>query len=239
MQYYGPMNDLTLQASVKKINDRRNNLKHNGLIPAKIEIDDSEATTSLFFKDNTQIVFGIDFDTVSLAQLIADQVVRDFIITAEGFFAKGDYKETIICVAKAYYKLENVHRLDLTKETSHNFWEPEFFYVTPEATNEGELFIQNPFDKDNKVKIDETLLVLNHIYKQNFGFLFTAINNLTLGVDYRDIVRFKRIVPNVLATTSEGNMITARILNEDQLTKEKAAFTLQFIVDFALKVQTP
>ena len=237
MDHYNFMTDLTLQSSVKKINDRRNNLKHNGQIPAKIEIDESKTTATTFFKDNTPIVFGFDFDTVSLAQLVANQNVRDFIIAAEGFYDKGNYKEAIISVAKAYGMLEEIHSLDLSKEGSHNFWERGYVSSLPKATSQGEWFIQSPFDENNRLKIDETLLALNQIYRQNFLFIFSALQNMTLGVDYRDIVRFKRIVPSVVAETPEGELITSPIVNEEQLTQEKAAFAIQFVIDFAFKVQ--
>src|SRR5258708_24531689 len=166
---------------VKKSNDRKNNLKQNGLIPAKIEIDDSKATASLFFKDNTQIVFGFDFETVSLAQLISDQAVKNYVLAAEGLLAKSNYKEAIISVAKAYYTLESVQRAGLSKGGSHNFWERELFYMLPEMTTKGEWFIQSPFDNAEMIKIDETLLAINHMYRQNFGLLSTAISNMTLG----------------------------------------------------------
>ena len=41
MDYFDVVPDLTMKASVNKINKRRNSLKHDGIIPGKIEIEDS------------------------------------------------------------------------------------------------------------------------------------------------------------------------------------------------------
>src|SRR5687767_11789056 len=70
MNYFSLIPELTHEASVKKINDRRNSLKHNGQIPAKIEIEESRTIASLFFEENTKIVFGVEFKDISLFDLV-------------------------------------------------------------------------------------------------------------------------------------------------------------------------
>src|SRR5258705_9198103 len=56
MQYFDVIPELTLKPSIDKINKRRNGLKHNGIVPGKVEIQDTCSIAKIFFEENTRII---------------------------------------------------------------------------------------------------------------------------------------------------------------------------------------
>jgi hypothetical protein len=239
MQYFKVMPQLVLEASVQKINERRKNLKHRGQIPAKIEVEESRAVAGLFFEENTPIIFGINFQEVSLSNLISDQSVRKYIVEAESSLNQSDFKNSILSAAKAYFKLEEQQNRLLSVKEASKFREAYLQMIIPEITKDGS-FIKDPFNGGARHRITESQHALHYFYSQNFGYIYKVLSNISLGVDYRSIVRFKQIVPEVLAELIEGDsaeLITAPIPNEDGLSQEKVVFVIQFIIDFALGIQ--
>lgn len=55
---------------MKRLNKARVQLKHYGTSPSKLDIEAFRATVTNFFDENTPKIFGIDFSSVSLVDLV-------------------------------------------------------------------------------------------------------------------------------------------------------------------------
>jgi len=83
MQYWEVLPDLTLKEAMRNLNSNRVNLKHKGITPSKIEIETSRVNTSLFFEENTPVIFGFKFNDVSLFELIKYEQTKNHLINAD------------------------------------------------------------------------------------------------------------------------------------------------------------
>lgn len=61
IEYWDKLPQLTLKESMQSLNARRVNLKHKGIIPAKIEVEASRVHTTDFFTQNSHQIFGVEF----------------------------------------------------------------------------------------------------------------------------------------------------------------------------------
>jgi hypothetical protein len=84
---------------MKRLNKVRVALKHHGAHPDKATIDLLVEDTAVFFAANTPAVFGLDYTTISLAEVIADETVRQLVRDAETASADGDHIAAMIALA--------------------------------------------------------------------------------------------------------------------------------------------
>ncbi len=250
MAHFKPIPELTLEASVKKINTRRNSLKHNFQLPAKIEIEDTRAITSQFFEENTTLIFGMNFNKISLVNIIKYPEIRDYLIKAEKYQQDGSLRKCVEEVAKAFKELKEIHREKIFKFPSHTYADNmELNYILPRLSKDG-AFIDNPFanwdsfpfTKEKLLPMNDALFVLNNMYQQNFAFILDAISSLVLGVDRNQLIMFKKIVPEIIAelkgAPKEERYIIGEINSLELLTHEKTDFAINFVLEFSLKIQS-
>ena len=105
IEYWTQLPELTLKESMKTFNARRVNLKHKGLIPAKIEIETSRVNAKEFFEQNTSTIFGIEFSDISLLNLIKFEKPKQLAIEAEKFLENGEFQYAHYKLAEAFEEL--------------------------------------------------------------------------------------------------------------------------------------
>lgn len=66
-----------------KLNKARVALKHHGVIPSVSEVEAHRGTVTTFLQAATETLFGIEFDAVSMIDLVANEKVRDLLHQAE------------------------------------------------------------------------------------------------------------------------------------------------------------
>ena len=121
MDYFDLIPELTLKASVNKINKRRNTLKHDGIVPGKVEIDDTCSIAKYFFEENTKIIFDKDFNQVSIFDLITFDKVREFLKAADALYEEDKFEEAADEVAKSHFHLLQIEK-SLNKTLVQNTW---------------------------------------------------------------------------------------------------------------------
>jgi hypothetical protein len=75
---------------MERLNRVRVNLKHHGSIPGTQQIADARADVDAFLAANTQAVFGVDYDTVTMTEMVPQKPVRTKIRAAAKAEAAGD-----------------------------------------------------------------------------------------------------------------------------------------------------
>ena len=111
MEYFTRINgylkdqELTQRTSMDKLNRTRVSLKHKGLYPNPDDIEYFRVSTQNFFKENCSIVFKIDFEKISLLDLIQDDEVKRILKDAQDYINKTHYKEALECIGIAFYAL--------------------------------------------------------------------------------------------------------------------------------------
>lgn len=254
VSYFDSISTLTLKPSVNKINKRRNNLKHNGLIPAKIEIEDSCIIAKLFFEENSQIIFGVEFNDVTLLELIEDFKVKAFLKSAEKFILENEIDLSAREIEKAFFHLMLIEK-NKTKVDKENLWfskgyeaqtlykmdeqkfyikgiEP-FFVGTPNMTAEKK-------DENGYVEISEGVAAVIKNYNSHFSYIFECLKILTLGLDFKKYNLYRSFMPQIMSYEPEKDIYKIGIrvnVPPNIYIKENIQFAIDFVLEFALKQQ--
>lgn len=96
---------LTQKSAMSRLNASRGNLKHKGLLPHKKDIEGFRANSMNFFIDNTPLVFGIDFENISMINLVPYEATRARLKQAEYHKENGNIEKALIEIAYAFYQL--------------------------------------------------------------------------------------------------------------------------------------
>jgi hypothetical protein len=87
--------ELEAVESLSRLNKSRVDFKHYGILPSRLDIEGFRGNTSNFFEANTPMIFGIEFHSISMGELIHNQELCKLIKKAESYFAKGSYRKAI------------------------------------------------------------------------------------------------------------------------------------------------
>ena len=96
MGFWDKYPELTLKESMRNLKDRRVSIKHKGQFPSKTDIEISRITITDFLEQNTSVQFGIDFNNISVTELVSYENVRSYIDKAERDYDGGRLYESLI-----------------------------------------------------------------------------------------------------------------------------------------------
>ena len=98
------MEDIKLshKASFKKLNRARINFKHYGITPNKEEIESFRILTRNFFDENTPIIFSIEFDEISLIDLVQIDVVKEKLVEVQNLNKESKFRKSLIRLGETY-----------------------------------------------------------------------------------------------------------------------------------------
>ncbi|MGB8193723.1 MAG: hypothetical protein WCF67_17455, partial [Chitinophagaceae bacterium] len=253
MQHFKEIPELVLESSVEKINKRRNNLKHHGMIPGRIEIEDTCSVGRLFFEENAKIIFSKDFSDISLIDLVFDVKIKQYLKSAQALSNNGELRLAAIEVAKAYFHLllldESLNKYEKDDpwyniNTVPNIKGNRFYMKAMEKFFEGqeELF-REAKTEDGFVEVGEGVAALAYQYNKAFSYVFQSLKVFSLGLDFKKYNHFNSFIPQALKynTIDEkyemGWPYMAMTQPGESLTTENIQFAIGFVLEFALKLQ--
>jgi hypothetical protein len=244
MEYFSLIPELTLEPSVKRINDRRNSLKHNGQIPSKIDVEESKVIANLFFEQNTPIIFGVEFKNISLHSLIQNDSVRRMLETAEEVLHERNFLACFQEVSKAFYEL--IH----FEEFGYSLDSYSYYFLTQFKVNRSSYKTITPAFKKIKGQASDVVYAAEEFdnrlksslqdMNSNFRTVSDSFKIISLGIDYRKYVKFERLTPEVTRTEKtdggyEYHVYSVR--HEKHLTEQNCRFLIDFVLECALKFQ--
>lgn len=95
------------KAYIKRINDLRNQLKHATIFVDHKQIPYLYTETELFLIDFTELIFDLSFDKISLVELIPNEIIKQFLQTAEKQIENNELQNAMWTIGKAFYELKN------------------------------------------------------------------------------------------------------------------------------------
>jgi hypothetical protein len=98
---------LTHKVAMGRLNAARVNVKHRGVAPAHREIEGFSSTVPNFLLENAKSTLGIDFDRVSLTDLLQLETVRSALQASEAALGSGDLETAMAECAKAFVHAMN------------------------------------------------------------------------------------------------------------------------------------
>lgn len=94
---------LPLQNSMNHLNVARRQFKHDGIPPARDEIERIRGTVTSFFEESTPLIFGVSFGSVSMLDLVNDIEVKACLMRGEERMDENDMEGAMQEFALAYH----------------------------------------------------------------------------------------------------------------------------------------
>ena len=219
---------------IKRINDLRNQLKHATIFTDHKQIPSLYTETELFLTDFMEPIFGLQFESISLVELISDKTVKTLLQEAEESIQNNNLQIAMWTIGKAFYELEE----SLTKVEGNygeNVLRPHFDidYLTKYTA---QIFGQEP-DSVLRENLREIAEDMNHLQSeiQNIKTI------LSLNVDLKEYTLFKQHLPYVSKITrGKTGEVEFWIPDEERGVKKDyevnvVKYCHNFVIELALK----
>ena len=225
LNYWEKIPELTLKESMRNLNARRVNIKHKGLLPAKSEIEISKVNTIDFFDQNTKVQFNINFDEITLIELITFPKVKKYLAIAQNALNKENIND---CIENAAYAFEELlHGYEQNK----TFWGKSPFFFGRDMTFMTSSSLGFSRSEDGFEKIARFIDNVS----ESIDSLQEAVKISSFGINYKEYVKFKILTPHVTRTIG-GNMV-AQIMGERNWTNENCQYCIDFVIKTSLQLQ--
>jgi hypothetical protein len=207
---------------MRRMNNSRVNFKHHGSIPSATDLEQFRGDVTTFLTDATQLVFGADFLSLDMIDLVTQQGALTRLRDAEKHADLGDYTEALAQLSEAFDELLNDYagrKRTASGSTPYTFG-PEnrfgFGHVTarPDSQFASQLGARVKALTDAADRMQRTIRVL------------------AVGLDYRRYARFEMLLPQV-DYFMDGHR-EVRSLPGFEAGEEEYQFCRQFLTETAL-----
>jgi hypothetical protein len=227
--------NLSLGRASERLNRVRVGLKHHGMIPSQQQVIDARTDTDAFLAANTPAVFGLDYDSVSTADIVPQAAVRAKVRAAEAANADGERNEAMGFLAESFHQLFHPRAHgeteiaplafgpDLGWPYSHRHGQTESLLVSMrnDAKSGGYRDV-----RPLAGKIDRSAEIA--------ALAQSALRVMTLGIEYPRYLRFQQLVPGV-SLMLDGRVV--RGYPEGYApSDDHFQYCIQFVVEVALRI---
>lgn len=219
--------------SMRRLNRVRVALKHHGAHPDQNTIALLVEDTAAFFAANTPAVFGLDYRTISLAEAIADESVRQFVRQAEAAASEDDHLAAMIALGDAFDELFE------SSIGTYQGWEPpplEFGPTVQPVSEFKAATVLRPSEQSGRrwgSREHEVLAGQISVMSEVLGMLQTAMRITVLGIDFAAYQRFHTLTPHINKTWGAK---TYRAPVGYAPSRDEVDFCTQFVVDAAIRL---
>ena len=229
MEFWNKCPELTLKESMRALKERRVSIKHKGQFPSKSDIDISRITITNFMEENCPIQFGVNFNEISISNLISYEDIRRLIDKAELLYNEANLYESLKNSKIAFIDLLYIYEESKRNPSSFN----SMLNIGEKIDDQYKKLIGSDYNSGAKwfEEITRTTNKIREILK------ITA-----LGVDYKKYILFEAVTPVVEIWYKDGKRTYQSLPKElheknHQLRGTDCRFCIDFVIDSALKLQ--
>lgn len=226
MSFWNKYKDLTLIEPMRKLKERRVNIKHKGLFPSKMDIEESRVTITNFLRDNVYKQFKKDFDSISLADLIIYPNIKDYVLNAELYLCQNNLYDCLVNAKIGFEELLS------TYESDKKQWRDSILSVGEKVGKDYRNLVSS--NKEGLRWFEQVTHTTNDVRN--------ILKVSALGIDYRKYVLFDFVTPKVIETCGTGKdkyVCDSKEIFEKtrKITAQDCQFCIDFVIDSALKLQ--
>lgn len=210
--------ELTQKESMRRLNSARVALKHHGTRPSKFDIETFRGNVSSFFLENTSKIFDLDFESISMVDLVHCAEARGSLMEASTLKEEGNLEEAVNIVAIAFSQLID----DYENRKRSTFGRSPFFF--------GESLT---FAKSFSLRLKGDFAHSYDKVVKSVEAMQEAMKILSLGIEYRRYVKFRELAPSVY-TTVDGTRHIGGIRRAHPLTAEEYQYCFDFVIESSL-----
>lgn len=219
---------LSHQQAMKRLNRARVALKHHGIFPARLEVDSLLQSAESFLAESCGRIFDVEFAAVSLVALVTEDAVRSNLEAAVVALENCDTRGVLECAAVAMAWLLRPFEV----EVPHDF----------ELDRISRLGGGGSFGSiQGHARVDP---VVSPALARDLQGLVGAVRSLReglatvrLGIDERDLARFRRLTPVVTIFQSGEYGVAWSSPDAFRATADDARSCIDFVTETALRLQ--
>lgn len=213
-----PVYELPKKDQMKRLNDARVALKHNGTFPSAHQIEQARETVIDFFTTVTPKIFGVELDTIDMVDLLTQHEVKQLLRDTQTHADIGDYVQAMAGLSLAFQALLTNYQSGEgpTRWSAFNFGEKP-----------------SPFDKPRGEYRDPGLKRLEKL--ENFMVITQdTLLAISLGIDYASMARFHILTPQV---RTYGNGDKRYYIGKalEEVTSDDYDWARHFVIDSGLR----
>jgi hypothetical protein len=213
---------LAQRESMRRLNKSRVALKHHGTLPSKLDIEAFRASATNFFEENTPLVFGIEFNSISMVYLVQCPAARSNLEEASRLIEEGSIEDAFDKIAIAFAQLID----DYEDRKRTRFGRSPFFFG--ESLVHESSFFMGIEDRKFAGFVDKV--------KESIEAMQSAMKILGLGLDYRRYVKFRLLTPHIMRMLS-GDYRISRGTRDEPPSLDECRFCYDFVVGSAIRLQ--
>jgi hypothetical protein len=218
---------------VALLNDMRGGFKHKAICPNPADLRDVAAVIQPFFAEVCRDFLGVDFDKVSLADLVDDDRARERLHKADDLIESQNYGEALSEIAIALH-------IVLAQKYPRSPWASTSDLLDTGPSSDRPPRI--PYHRYGNVLSGAGDLI--HKIEEGFEKLHDRISRqadllemLIWRIDLQEYSKFAQFAPYVSETGGGNFYVVQRGGMQRPLTKRDARFCFQFVLDSALSIQ--
>ena len=214
-----PVYELPKKDQMKRLNDARVALKHNGTFPSAHQIEQARETVVDFFTTVTPKIFGIELDTVDMVDLLTQHEVKQLLRDAQTHADIGDYVQAMAGLSLAFQALLTNYQRDegSTSWSAFNFGETLSPFDEPRVDGGGGFGLQRLKKPGNFMEITQKTLMA-----------------ISLGIDYPSMARFHILTPKV-HTFGNGSKRYTVGKDLEAVTSDDYEWARHFVIESGLR----
>lgn len=184
---------LTSKGRMDRLNKVRVAFKHHWAEPGTAAVELARRDTEIFFETNTPLVFAVEFDQISMVDLVTLQSAKEMLAKAVAAAAEHDYMNAVAWTGDAFdWLVDNYGR-----RKAHPWDDRGPFDFGPAIDASIHSSFHIPFEYSSKQRWLESLEKTLNTYRQAIGAMQASMQVLSLGLDYRKYVKFSKLRPTV------------------------------------------
>lgn len=228
MQYWTEIGTLTMRDAMDTMKQRRVSLKHHGSFPSHDDVVECRINVGTFLRENVQIQFGIDFDTISLVDLVSYESVRTPLSIAVQNMKNGKLYDSMVQTRIAFDNL--LEDYEGTKMHCYH----SILEIGKKQGNKYKDFVKNASLKNannNMVWFKEITETTNE--------LRDVARITALGIDFKKYALFKAVTPYIIKFIGEGCDIESEtsLSKRINITEDLCSICVNFVIESAVKLQ--
>lgn len=208
------------EREMDRLNRLRVDLKHHYIPIAESEIVRARVNITNLFEEYTPIIFGVNFDKISMTDSVQHALAREYLNQATTFMEQGKFGDALFKLAVAFDMIID----DYEKRKESGFGKSVFHFGLPDIK-----LYSHHYNVDGDVI---------EFVKRAVEPMQGAMKIMSLGLDYRRYVKFRLLVPKFLKLyTKEGGPLYSLSERVQNRTEEHCQFCYDFIIDSAIRIQ--
>lgn len=225
--------NIAQQGTMESLSRARGNFKHHALMPPLNTVEDARVHVREFLIENTSLVFKLDFNNISLVNLVHCDAARTRLQVAEGQLLQQQYGDAMGEIAIAFRALID----DFLARSRDEFGRSAFAFQDSEFWGSLRFRWAGRGAKDDIPRyVEQELQNFSRDVGREFEALRNGLKIVSLGLDYRRYVRFIALTPFVVGH-GRGQYGQSERRRDTPPTLEECRFCLDFVIESAMRVQ--